>query len=68
MKRKSHIVFFALAIVFATLAFREVVLVGFEYGHWAKLLMIGCGSAAAGLFLAAGIRAWRAQGKAGQTP
>jgi len=61
MRKRSHIVYFILAIVFATLALREVVLLGFDYGRWAKLLTIAFASAAAGLSIARGVRAWRAK-------
>ncbi|MBU0507970.1 hypothetical protein KKH27_03945 [bacterium] len=60
MKKRSYIAFVVLAIVFATLALREVVLLGFEFGRWARLLTIGFASAAAGAFVAAAVRARRA--------
>lgn len=68
MKKKSHIVFFVLAIVFATLAFREVVVLGIDYGRWPRLLMLLAASVAAGAFIAAGVRAWRAKEKAAKNP
>jgi len=68
MNKKSHIVFFILAIVFATLAFREVVVLGIEYGRWPRLLTLMFASIATGAFIAAGVRAWRAKNRAEPKP
>ena len=68
MRTRGHVAYFALAIVFATLAVQAVVTLGIEYSRWAPLLTIAFSAFAAGIFTAHAIQTRRAKEKAAKTP